>query len=648
MRTTTLKSHLLAVLMLLTGISAFAYDFEYEGLYYNILSEEDKTVEVTYQKCLIGPTYSYCNPAAIGNVEIPSKVLFKSKTYHVIAIGIYAFRNDEGYGNRLTSVTIPNSVTSIDHMAFKGCSDLIDIHVDSDNQYYSSIDGILFNKDVTILIKCPEKKELVVIPNSVTSIGYMAFYYCRGLTSLTIGNSVTSIGDEAFYGCNRLTSLTIGNSASIGREAFCGCSRLASVTIGNSETIGNSMASIGYMAFCGCTGLTSVTIGNSVTSIGNYAFSGCTGLTSVTIGNSASIGNRAFFGCRGLTSVTIGNSETIGNFTASIGDEAFCDCKSLTSVTIGNSVTSIGDRAFSGCSGLTSLTIGNSVTSIGDYAFYYCRGLTSLTIGNSTSIGNYAFCGCSRLASVTIGNSETIGNSMASIGREAFSGCESLTSVTIPNSVTSIGREAFSGCKSLTSVTIPNSVTSIGDWAFSGCSGLTSLTIGNSVTSIGNYAFSNCHRLTSLTIPSSVIAIGSFAFASSFFSSIYCQALTPPLNSIYGTATDPIFNGSTYEYAKLYVPIGCRYAYKKAFLWKSFWNIEEMDFSGINEVAAEDIGIFVQDGVVHIDNADENTLVEVFDISGKNVYRGYDNVVSGLAKGIYVVRICGNSTKIAL
>ncbi len=499
MRTTTLKSHLLAVLMLLTGISAFAYDFEYEGLYYNILSEEDKTVEVTYQKCLIGPTYSYCNPAAIGNVEIPSKVLFKSKTYHVIAIGIYAFRNDEGYGNRLTSVTIPNSVTSIDHMAFKGCSDLIDIHVDSDNQYYSSIDGILFNKDVTILIKCPEKKELVVIPNSVTSIGYMAFYYCRGLTSLTIGNSVTSIGDEAFYGCNRLTSLTIGNSASIGREAFCGCSRLASVTIGN-----------------------------SVTSIGNYAFSGCTGLTSVTIGNSASIGNRAFFGCSGLTSVTIGNSETIGNFTASIGDEAFCDCKSLTSVTIGNSVTSIGD------------------------------------------------------------------------------------------------------------------------WAFSGCSGLTSLTIGNSVTSIGNYAFSNCHRLTSLTIPSSVIAIGSFAFASSFFSSIYCQALTPPLNSIYGTATDPIFNGSTYEYAKLYVPIGCRYAYKKAFLWKSFWNIEEMDFSGINEVAAEDIGIFVQDGVVHIDNADENTLVEVFDISGKNVYRGYDNVVSGLAKGIYVVRICGNSTKIAL
>ncbi len=597
MRTTTLKSHLLAVLMLLTGISAFAYDFEYEGLYYNILSEEDKTVEVTYQKCLIGPTYSYCNPAAIGNVEIPSKVLFKSKTYHVIAIGIYAFRNDEGYGNRLTSVTIPNSVTSIDHMAFKGCSDLIDIHVDSDNQYYSSIDGILFNKDVTILIKCPEKKELVVIPNSVTSIGYMAFYYCRGLTSLTIGNSVTSIGDEAFYGCNRLTSLTIGNSASIGREAFCGCSRLASVTIGNSETIGNSMASIGREAFSGCESLTSVTIPNSVTSIGREAFSGC---------------------------------------------------KSLTSVTIPNSVTSIGDWAFSGCSGLTSLTIGNSVTSIGDYAFYYCRGLTSLTIGNSTSIGNYAFCGCSRLASVTIGNSETIGNSMASIGREAFSGCESLTSVTIPNSVTSIGREAFSGCKSLTSVTIPNSVTSIGDWAFSGCSGLTSLTIGNSVTSIGNYAFSNCHRLTSLTIPSSVIAIGSFAFASSFFSSIYCQALTPPLNSIYGTATDPIFNGSTYEYAKLYVPIGCRYAYKKAFLWKSFWNIEEMDFSGINEVAAEDIGIFVQDGVVHIDNADENTLVEVFDISGKNVYRGYDNVVSGLAKGIYVVRICGNSTKIAL
>ena len=131
----------------------------------------------------------------------------------------------------------------------------------------------------------------------VTSIGDQAFYYCKGLTSVTIGNSVTSIGGAAFAHCTGLTSVTIGNSVtSIGESAFSGCSGLTSVTIGNSVT------SIGDWAFAHCTGLTSVTIPNSVTSIGNYAFYNCSGLTSVTIGNSVtSIGYNAFAFCTNLT-----------------------------------------------------------------------------------------------------------------------------------------------------------------------------------------------------------------------------------------------------------------------------------------------------------------------------------------------------------
>ena len=154
----------------------------------------------------------------------------------------------------------------------------------------------------------------------VTSIGSEAFYYCKGLTSVTIGNSVTSIGESAFSGCSGLTSVTIGNSVtSIGDWAFANCSGLTSVTIGNSVT------SIGRSAFSGCSKLTSVTIGNSVTSIGDWAFAHCTGLTSVTIPNSVtSIGNYAFYNCSGLTSVTIGNSVT------SIGYNAFAFCTNLT------------------------------------------------------------------------------------------------------------------------------------------------------------------------------------------------------------------------------------------------------------------------------------------------------------------------------
>ena len=115
-----------------------------------------------------------------------------------------------------------------------------------------------------------------IIPNSVTSIGFGAFIWCSGLTSVSIPNSVTSIGDEAFYYCSSLTSVTIGNSVtSIGDDAFYHCSSLTSVTIGNSVT------SIGDYAFDGCSGLTSVTIPNSVTSIGKYAFRNCSELTDV-------------------------------------------------------------------------------------------------------------------------------------------------------------------------------------------------------------------------------------------------------------------------------------------------------------------------------------------------------------------------------
>ena len=187
----------------------------------------------------------------------------------------------------------------------------------------------------------------ITIPNSVTSIGFQAFYNCTSLTSVTIPNSVTSIGEYAFYFCQSLTSITIPNSVtSIGEYAFSNCRGLASITIPNSVT------SIGTWAFVYCTSLTSITIPNSVTSIGEYTFSNCQSLTSVTIPNSVT----------------------------SIGTWAFVYCTSLTSVTIPNSVTSIGGGAFSGCTGLTSITIPNSVTSIGLNAFEGCTSLTSITM----------------------------------------------------------------------------------------------------------------------------------------------------------------------------------------------------------------------------------------------------------------------------
>ena len=377
---------MLAVIMV-TGVaplSAFAEETVSLDLLTFELNEEEAEYSITA-----------CDKSASGSLVIPS-------TLRVTSIGDYAFSGCDS----LTSVTIPDSVTSIGDHAFSGCDSLTSITVDANNKYYSSADGVLFNKNKTALIQYPigNTRTSYTIPNSVTSIGNCAFNCCHSLTSVTIPNSVTNIGANAFYNCTSLTSVTIPDG----------------------------VQSIGEWAFDACISLTSVTIPDSVTSIGDHAFSGCTSLTNITV----DVNNKYYSSADGvllnkdkteLIQYPIGNtrtSYTIPNSVTSIGNCAFSDCYSLTNVTIPDSVTSIGDSAFNCCHSLTNVTIPDSVTSIGDSAFYYCASLTSVTIPDGVhSIGDYA-----------------------------FSGCISLTRVTIPDSVTSIGDAAFYYCESLTDV----------------------------------------------------------------------------------------------------------------------------------------------------------------------------------------------------
>ena len=326
---------------------------------------------------------------------------------------------------------------------------------------------------------------IVAIPNtvtfnditfSVTGIGYEAFSWCGGITSVTIPNSVTSIGNSAFYGCTGLTSITIPNNVTSIGSAFVRCTGLTSVTIPNSVT------SIGNGAFQYCSSLTSVTIPNSVTSIGNSAFLGCTGLTSITIPNSVTnIESGAFMECSGLTSIAVesGNTkyDSRDNCNAIIETTTNVLLRGCNTTIIPNSVTSIGNSAFLGCTDLTSITIPNSVTNIETGAFNECSGLISIVVesGNTKydsrdncnaiieTATNVLLQGC---------NTTIIPNSVTSIGGYAFYGCTGLASIIIPNSVTSIGWSTFSRCTGLSSVTIPKSVTNIGPYAFYGCTSL--------------------------------------------------------------------------------------------------------------------------------------------------------------------------------
>ena len=308
----------------------------------------------------------------------------------------------------LTTLNIGENVQIIPDYAFCGCSGLNSVNIG--NSVISIGDNAFRGCGMTS----------VTIPEKVTSIGQYAFYRCTGLTTVTYNATNCYKGDYAFSGCTNLTTLNIGENVQIIPDyAFSGCSEL------NSVNIGNSVISIGVCAFSSCSGLTSVTIGNSVTTIGGGAFAGCSGLTSVTIPNSVtSIGGGAFAGCNGLKAfysifasddnrclIIDGNLVafapsnitiySIPETVTSIGNNAFSYCEVLTSVTIPNTVTSIGDLAFYNCNGLTSVTIGKSVTSIGKKAFYECIGVTSVTIGESvTSIGDEAFYYCTNLATV--------------------------------------------------------------------------------------------------------------------------------------------------------------------------------------------------------------------------------------------------------
>ena len=280
--------HLFTMLLALIAATASAQDFMVDGICYNILSEDDMTVEVTESP------YGYA-----GDVVIPAEVTYDGGTYSVTTIGDWAFYDYDA----LTSVSMPE-VTTIGDRAFESCDALTSVSMPE----VTTIGDRAFEScDALTSVSMPEATTIgfgafywcsglvsVSMP-SVTAIDEVAFQYCDALTSVSMP-SVTTIGERAFFRCDALTSVEMPEAMTIGREAFSGCSALTSVSM-------PSVTAIGEQAFSLCYSLTSVTM-PSVTTIGVGAFNGCQNLTSVDIPASVKmIGNYAFEGCSGLTAV---------------------------------------------------------------------------------------------------------------------------------------------------------------------------------------------------------------------------------------------------------------------------------------------------------------------------------------------------------
>ena len=334
-------------------------------------------------------SYAFYQCTSLTSINIPASVT---------NIGIQAFQQCTS----LTSINIPASVTNIGNSAFFLCSALKSIEVNSNNNNYASIDGVLFNKQITTLIQYPIGKTQTTYdsPEGVTSIGNNAFYGCTSLTSITIPASVTNIGSQTFQQCTSLTSINIPASVTnIGDSAFQQCTSLTSINIPEGVT------SIGNLAFVICSSLTSINIPEGVTSIGNQAFQQCTSLTSVTIPASVTIiGNAAFILCSALISIEVNSNN---NNYASIGGVLFNKQittllqysigQTRTTYNIPEGVTSVDNSAFRQCTSLASITIPATMTSIGSSTFQECTSLADVNWTNpalltSININSFKFC----------------------------------------------------------------------------------------------------------------------------------------------------------------------------------------------------------------------------------------------------------------
>lgn len=525
---------LLMAVMLLCSISAIAEDFEVDGIYYNITSDTDFTVEVT--SASNGTKYS-------GDITIPSVITYGGVEYSVTSIRAYAF----DYCHGLTSIVISENVTSIGNYAFYQCTNLTS----------------------------------VTIPEGITVLPRYAFQYCASLESLSLPESLTTIEKAAISHCSALKELTLPDSVRIiGDYAF-------DYTGFSTFIIPEGVTEVGQSALYRCENLTTISFPESMETIGDYALAFCDSLSSIVCKaiTPPACGDSTFH-CLDKSIPVYVPAASVEDYRNAEYWNEFTNIQSVKSIvasgTCGDSLTwalndagelvVAGTGAMEDYSGMMApwneyvdsirdVAIRGGVTSIGSYAFYRCVGLTSVAIPES----------------------------VAEIGARAFDFCDSLTAVHISSMKAwydiSFGgpwanplvyaHDLYLNGELVTEIVLPDTMTAIKDYTFDGCGSLTSIVIPEGVTTIGRSALSRCDGLISITIPESVVSIGNDAFAlSGGLAFITSRAMTPPLIGSYLT-----FDGVD-KSIPVYVPAASVEAYRSAAYWSEFTNIQPILPSG--------------------------------------------------------------------
>ena len=479
----------------------------------------------------------------ITTVEIPSSVdtidnaafsqckQLKSVTFHagLRYIGPWAFADCENMtsvelpstlkeisqagfaGSGLTSINIPENVTTLGPSAFLGCADLVSASIagsvkeigDQAFMGCSKLESLSLYEGITTIGESAFSSTVIVgltLPESLTTIKVGAFAGTQ-MSSLIIPDNVTTIGNLAFRSCNKLEFITIGKGIKT-LESNVFANSISKLTTLN---LNEGLETIGDGAFKDASLLSDVTWPKSLKSIGTAAFSG----TAISLlSTKAEIGNMAFMNCMKLTSVALAEG------CSTIGDEAFKNASFLADVSLPKSLVSIGNEAFSG----TAIPSISTQAEIGDLAFTNCNYLTSVSLlEGCKSVGKKAFMNDRSIETVIFPSTlESIGEEafsqnvllkeailpagLKTLGKNAFYWCEKMTSLSLGKSLKTIPEGAFAYCSSLNSnLVIPNSVESVGKEAFWSDSKLLSLTIGPNVKSLDAKAFGNCSKIGTIT-----------------------------------------------------------------------------------------------------------------------------------------------------
>lgn len=418
--------------------------------------------------------------------------------------------------SNITSVTIPDSVETINGNAFQSCTSLATVQMG----------------------------------NNVKSVGYYAFSECP-ITSIIIPDSATSLGFCAFYGCENLKTVYIGQNVESLDSVLQGCDSIENLTIpyiGGSKTANQYLCYLyGYAYYAynvSVTSLKKLTILNSCESIDNHALEGCPNLETLTIpfiGGSATE-NQYLGYIFGATSVDDNGTKVptsiktinLSSACLTIPDKAFVNCASIEEINIGDNVNSIGWRSYYGCSSIESIVVPASVTNIGNSAFGSMSSLVSVIIlGDNVTIGLSVFSGSPNLAQIRVPASNInysvnndilynkdgtrliccpaglsgaiiVPNTVTSIEEYAFYGCDKITSITLPSSIAEFENNTFTNCTSLESINIPEGLTTIGKTVFGYCSSLEEINLPSTLLTMGEYCFGYCSSLKNIEIPASV------------------------------------------------------------------------------------------------------------------------------------------------